>query len=124
MRILLADDDPTWRALCARMLARQPAFVVTTAEDGAEAWRLLDDPARSFDVLFLDLVMPHVDGFELLRRIRENACLRSLAIVLCTASADRASVVKAAQLGARHYLVKPCTPETLFAKLASLPPVS
>lgn len=120
MRILLTDDDPTWRAMFTRMFARQAGFVVTTAEDGAEAWKLLHNPARSSDVHFLDLTKPRIDGLELLRRIRENACLRSLAIVLCTAAADRASVVKAAELGARHYLVKPCPPEKLFAKLASL----
>lgn len=117
MRILIADDDPVSRGVLTKILAKQPEHAVSVAEDGAAAWSLLDDPARSFDVLFLDLTMPRLDGFALLKRIRENPMLRSLDVVLCTASSDRATVVKAATLGARHYLVKPCTEPLVLAKL-------
>lgn len=117
MRCLIADDDPVSRTTLAKILSTFPTQTTTTVEDGAAAWALLDDPARSFDVLFLDLSMPRLDGFELLKRIRENQLLRSLQVVLVTASNDRATVIKAAQFGARHYLVKPCTLEVVRAKL-------
>lgn len=117
MRILIADDDPVSRGVLTKILAKHPEHSVTSAEDGAAAWSLLDDPARSFDVLFLDLTMPRLDGFTLLKRIQENPMLKSLEVVLCTASSDRATVVKAAQLGARHYLVKPCSEALVLGKL-------
>ena len=120
MRILIADDDPVSRTVLVEILHRQPGVTVTIAEDGAAAWTLLDDPARSFDVLFLDLSMPKLDGFHLLRRIRDHQFLKSLEVVLCTASNDRGTVIKAASLGARHYLVKPCTEKVVVAKLRQL----
>lgn len=117
MRFLIADDDPVSRTTLAKILSTFPGQTTTTAENGATAWALLDDPARSFDVLFLDLDMPRLDGFELLQRIRENPLLKSLEIVLVTASNDRATVLKAVQCGVRHYLVKPCSLELVRAKL-------
>jgi two-component system, chemotaxis family, chemotaxis protein CheY len=123
MKILIADDDPVSRAVLAKIIATQPDHQVTLAEDGREAWTLLDDPGRSFDVAFLDLSMPKIDGFELLRRIRSSPLLKSTEIVVCSGSNDRASVVKAAELGARHYLVKPCVAAAVLGKLQMLQPV-
>lgn len=118
MRILIADDDPVSRAVLAKILSLHEEHSTTVVEDGAAAWSMLDDPGRSFDVLFLDLNMPKMDGFELLKKIRDNRLLlKSLEVVLCTSSNDRASVIKAATLGARHYLVKPCTEAVVMAKL-------
>ena len=122
MRILIADDDPTSRTLLTKIISILPEHSVTAVEDGSAAWQLLDDPGRSFDVLFLDLNMPHVDGFELLGRIRQSPNLKSLEVVLVTAATDRATVIKAAQLGARHYLVKPCSIAAVAAKLKQFQP--
>ncbi len=122
MRILIADDDPVSRTVLEKILTAQPEHTVTVADDGVAAWELLDDPGRSFDVAFLDLSMPKMDGFALLRRIREAPLLKSLEVVLCTASNDRATVVKAVQSGAKHYLVKPCTEAVVLAKLRQLQP--
>jgi CheY-like chemotaxis protein len=123
MRILIADDDPVSRTVLAKIISAHPEHTTTTVEDGAAAWGLLDDPGRSFDVLFLDLSMPKMDGFELLKRIRDNRLLlKSLEVVLCTAANDRESVIKAATLGARHYIVKPCTEAVVMAKLRQFQP--
>lgn len=121
MRILIADDDPVSRAILAKILEMEPEQHQTSAaQDGEQAWALLDDPGRSYDVLFLDLSMPKMSGFELLRKIRQSPLLKSLEIVLCTAAHDRATVLKAVQSGVRHYIVKPCTPEVVFGKLRQL----
>lgn len=120
MRILIAEDDPVSRIVLAKILATEPAYRVTLAEDGAAAWALLDDPGRSFDVAFVDIDMPKMDGFELLRRIHEAPLLKTLHVVMCTAANDRPTVVKAAQFGARHYLVKPCTQASVLSKLRQL----
>jgi two-component system chemotaxis response regulator CheY len=124
MNILVAEDDPVSRAVLAKILSTKPEHRITLVEDGAAAWSLLDDPSRSFDVLFLDLTMPKVDGFELLKRIQQSDLLKSLDVVLCTAANDRATVTKAVAMGARHYLVKPCTEALVLAKLQQLNPAS
>ncbi len=124
MKILVVEDEPVSRTALTKILAGQPEHQTTVAENGAAAWEFLDDPGRSFDVVFLDLGLPKLDGFELMRRIRQSPLLRSLEVVLCTASNDRATVVKAAQLGVRHYLVKPCQAEVVLAKLRQLQPAT
>ena len=120
MNILIVDDDAVSRTVLAKILNGIPGVQVTAAEDGTIAWNMLFDPARAFDVVFLDLSMPAPDGFELLRRIREVPSLKSLEVIMCTGSNDRATVVKCAQLGARHYIVKPCTEAIVTAKLKQL----
>lgn len=120
MNILIVDDDPVSLAVLEKILTGQPGVQVTSAKDGTSAWNLLFDPARTFDVVFLDLSMPAPDGFELLRRIREVPMLKALEVILCTGSNDRATVIKCAQLGARHYIVKPCKEEIVVAKLKQL----
>lgn len=122
MRILLVEDEPVSRTALTKILNSQAEHQTTVAENGADAWDLLDDPGRSFDVVFLDLGLPKLDGFELLQRIRATPLLKSLEVVVCTASNDRSTVIKAAQHGARHYIVKPCTPEVVLGKLRQLQP--
>jgi len=119
---MIVDDDPVSRSVLHKILVGNPEHQITVADSGQAAWELLNDPARYFDVVFLDLQMPGPDGFELLRRIREAHTLTSVEVILCTASKDRDTITRVVQLGARHYLVKPCTPEIVQAKLKKLRP--
>ena len=123
MKILIVDDDKTSRELLRKFVSTKTEHQVTTAADGDDAWMLLDDPSRYFDVAFIDLMMPEPDGFELVRRIRASAVHSSLQIVVCTGSNDRATIAKAIQAGVRHYLVKPLTEAVVAAKLRQLVPV-
>lgn len=122
MKILMVDDDPVSRRVLQEILSRRPEHQVTVAEDGASAWALIDDPGRSFDVAFIDLSMPKVDGFVLVQRIRQSAVHANLAIVLCTGANDRPTITKAIQHGVRHYIVKPCSEEVVLAKLKQIQP--
>jgi CheY-like chemotaxis protein len=119
-QILLADDSFVDRTVLATILAGIKDTHVTVAEDGLAAWNLLDDPSRSFDVAFIDLQMPKLDGFDLVQRIHEDPMLKSLHIVLCTVAHDRATVLKAREFGVHHYLVKPCTETAVREKLQQL----
>ncbi len=124
MKILIVDDDPVSRGVLRQILSKQPDHQITVAEDGASAWALLDDANRYFDVAFLDLSMPPPDGFELLQRIRKSPLLHGVEVVLCTGANDRATIAKAIQHGARHYIVKPCTEAVVTAKLEQIRPSS
>jgi CheY-like chemotaxis protein len=120
MKILIVDDDPVSREVLRKIVTNDPAHQATTAVDATSAWTLLDDPSRYFDVAFLDLSMPDVSGFQLLHRIRSNPVLANLEIIICTGSKERDSIAKAVQLGARHYMVKPCTEAVVQAKLQQI----
>ena len=120
MKILIADDDYACRALLAGILSKMPEHQVTIAEDGKTAWEMLDDAGRFFDVAFLDIAMPAPDGLEILKRVADVPHLRSIAVVICTASNDRTTIGKAIAAGARHYVVKPCVEATIVAKLQQI----
>lgn len=120
MKILIVDDDLVSREILRQTVASLGEHQIAVAEDGDAAWRLLDDVGRSFDLVFLDISMPPPDGHEILRRIRASPLLRSLQVVMCTASNDRTTVLASIQLGAQHYLVKPCSAEHVSAKLKQI----
>lgn len=122
MKILIVDDDALSRDILTKFVALAGDHQITVVTGGEEAWTLLDDPSRYFDVVFLDLVMPKPDGFEVLQRIRNQPTLASVEVILCTGSNDRATIAKAIKLGARHYIVKPCTDAVIAAKLNQIRP--
>jgi CheY-like chemotaxis protein len=110
MKILIAEDEALHRDLLGSILAQWPEHQVTLVHDGLAALDLLTDPKKLFDLVFLDLKMPRLGGLELLQRLREGARRRSAKFVICSAVNDRATISKAVLLGARRYIVKPCTP--------------
>jgi CheY-like chemotaxis protein len=117
MNILLADDDKVSRELLRRLLESEPGCVVTTAADGEEAWCLLRDASRRFDVGFFDIIMPRLDGIELLERVRTTPGLRALPVVLCTAANDHPMVENACLLSVSHYIIKPYGKSVVLEKL-------
>ncbi len=102
IRVLVADDEPALRRSCARMLISR-GMHVTTAEDGAKAMELLAE--EPFDVALVDLMMPNVDGLELLDHIRDQHA--DVEVVLMTAYGNVETAVKAVQAGAYNFLTKP-----------------
>ena len=119
MKILIVDDDPVSRRILREILMGEPGHQTTDAADGDEAWTLLDNPSLYFDVVFLDVAMPH-NGISLLARIRESQMLHSLRVVMCTGTTDRETVTKIVQLGTRHFIVKPATAPLVQAKLKQI----
>jgi two-component system chemotaxis response regulator CheY len=120
MHILVAEDDKVSRELLRRMLETEQRHVLVLAADGEEAWKLLSDPASAFGACILDIQMPGVDGLELAGRIRADARLARLPIILCTAANDRATVRRAAGLAVSGYIVKPYTRSRVVEKLAQI----
>jgi CheY-like chemotaxis protein len=129
MNILIAEDEVLHRDLLTSILARWPEHQITLAEDGLAALHLLSDPKRLFDLVFLDVRMPKLGGLELLQRLREGTLRRSAKFVICTAVNDRATISKAILLGAKRYIIKPCTGAVVAETLrqvssSSKPPAS
>lgn len=115
-RILIVDDEPLNIDYLQQELEGSE-FVTLTASNGQEA---LDRVAReSPDLILLDIMMPVMDGFEVLRRLKADAVTRSLPVIIISAASDVSSVVKGIQLGAEDYLPKPFEPTLLRARISS-----
>lgn len=122
MRILVADDNDECRNLLRDMFVSEPNIELAMAHDGAEAWWLLTEPSRRFDLGIFDLNMPKVNGLKLIERIRGSATLARLPIILCTGVSDRDTVGRAARLAITHYVVKPFKPDSMREKIRSCTP--
>ena len=101
-RVLVVDDEPTLRRGLARLLLSRGMEVVT-ADDGARAIDRLGQ--EKIDVALIDLMMPHVDGLELLEYIKTNHA--GIEVILMTAFGDVDTAVRAVRAGAYHFLTKP-----------------
>jgi DNA-binding response OmpR family regulator len=115
--VLVCDDDALLLDLLEYKLKTR-GYNVTRALDGEQAMAKLDE-ARP-DIVVLDAMMPTLDGFEVLRRIKENPRLSSLPVLMLTARKQERDIVAALELGASDYLVKPFNPEELLARLARI----
>lgn len=118
--VLVADDDPLLRSILEHKLTRA-GYQVALAEDGRAALEAAEQLSPS--VIVLDAMMPVLDGFEVLRRLKSDEKLRNLVVVMLTALRRQDDIVGALQLGAADYLAKPFNPDELVARLTRLAPV-
>jgi two-component system alkaline phosphatase synthesis response regulator PhoP/two-component system response regulator VicR len=110
-RILAVDDEPNIVRLIQVNLERQ-GYQVETANNGAQA--LAKIRANRPDLLVSDVMMPEMDGLELVKNIRMDPALESLPIIMLTAKTQDADVMKGYQYGADMYLTKPFNPQELL----------
>lgn len=104
LTVLVVEDFGTMRKAIAKIL-RELGMEIVEAKDGLEALEILDKTA--VDVVFTDLVMPEMDGFELCEEIRRRANLRHLPVIVISTHRDAQYVVEALRRGADDYLAKP-----------------
>ncbi|QOL80375.1 response regulator transcription factor [Pseudooceanicola spongiae] len=112
--ILLIDDDTELTGLLGEYL-EQEGFKVTVAADGERALGRIVD-ARA-DIVVLDIMMPKVDGLQVLRRIRAES---TVPVLMLTARGDEADRIAGLDLGADDYLAKPCSPAELAARIRAI----
>jgi adenylate cyclase len=117
--ILVVDDDQSNRELLARRLARE-GYAVRTAADGEAALELLGQPASPpIELVLLDVMMPGIDGYEVLRRLKGDPVRRELPVLMISALDEVGSVVRCIELGADDYLPKPFDPVLLRARIGA-----
>jgi DNA-binding response OmpR family regulator len=117
MRILVIDDDPGVRVLC-RIAFRTDGDEIIEAASGREGLELLETEA--VDAVVLDVMLPSVNGFEILRRIREDTRMRDLPVVLLSVRVGIQDQIDGWRAGADDYLTKPFSPAALAAKIYEL----
>src|SRR5437764_9035503 len=114
--LLVVDDNELNRDMLTRRLERL-GYDVSSAENGMEALKLLR--AGPFDLLLLDIIMPVMDGFEVLEQLKAEPRLRDIPVIVLSASDQLDHVVKCIQKGAEDYLSKPFSPVLLQARIGS-----
>jgi DNA-binding response OmpR family regulator len=113
-RVLVVDDEPSMRLLC-RVNLNLGGFDVVEASDGATG--LAEAQRSEFAIVLLDLMMPDMSGHEVVRRLREDALTRDVAVVFLSARGTRADLLAGFELGALDYITKPFDPIELVARL-------
>ena len=107
--ILLVEDDPFLIDIYTTKF-KEEGFSVEVANDGEEGLRKLGEGEgeneEKFDLLVLDIVLPHVDGWEILKKIKSNEKLKNLKIVILSNLGQKGEVEKGIKLGATKYLIK------------------
>ena len=117
-RILVVEDDPDIAELVARYLDK--AGFVDRARQRRDARRCRRLRRKPPDLLVLDLMLPHVDGLEVCRRVRANDATAGIPIIMLTARAEESERIVGLELGADDYLAKPFSPNELVARVRAL----
>ena len=113
--ILVCDDDELLVELLSYRLAGR-GYQVLIASDGGTA--VAEAEERQPDAIVLDMMMPVLDGQQVLRRLRADAATANIPVIMLTARRQERDIVDTLQLGADDYLVKPFIPEELMSRLA------
>lgn len=113
-KILIVDDDPLMRRIVAQSLDRA-AYDISEAESGvAGVQTAIEQPP---DLILLDVMMPEMDGFEVIRHLRGHPMTQNVPIILLTALGEMTEKVYGMQLGADDYMTKPFDPRELRARV-------
>ncbi len=117
-RVLIADDEPIVRQLLREILSIDPALSFVEAVDGAKA---LEAARAAYpQLIILDVMMPEMDGLEVCRRLKADAILRAIPVIIITAHFASDSEQTARQAGAEAFVRKPFDEEILLATVARL----
>lgn len=116
-RVLIVEDDPDIAQLVAHYLEKA-GFTTDRVANGRDALDAI--AARLPDAMVLDLMLPHVDGLEVCRRVRANEKTAAIPIVMLTARAEESERIVGLEIGADDYLAKPFSPSELVARVRAL----
>lgn len=119
-KVLIVDDDKFLLDMYS-LKFHELGFAVSSALNGEEALGLLKTGSQSFDCILLDLVMPNLDGFEVLKRIREEKLGENARIVVLTNLGEPADIQKAQQYKIDGYIIKAsATPSEVVEKVKEI----
>ncbi len=116
-KVLVVDDIASNRFILVSHLKKQGISNITEAENGQQALEQLK--TDKFDLVLLDVMMPEVDGYEVLEQMKEDKNLRNIPVIMITALDDMDSTVKCIESGAADYLLKPFNPVLFRARVGA-----
>ncbi|HET8937688.1 MAG TPA: response regulator [Polyangiales bacterium] len=118
LKILVVDDSKVMREMIIACLRGVDGLQFSEAASGLEAIERLS--LGAFDLMFLDLNMPDISGFEVVEFVRSQDTLKDLPIIVVTTRGEEATRTKALSLGASRFMTKPFNPEAVVSELRSL----
>ena len=113
---LVVDDSRAVRMILAKTL-RGLGYEVREAADGGEALAVIAAEKNALKLVLADWNMPRVNGLEMLKQVRQNSALDSLAVVMVTTETEMGQMAAALEAGANEYVMKPFTRDILIEKL-------
>lgn len=116
MKLLVVDDSSTMRRIIKNTLQRLGYEDILEAENGVEAWQLLDT-TEDIKILITDWNMPEMNGLDLVKKVRADDRYGEIPIIMVTTEGGKAEVITALKAGVNNYIVKPFTPQVLKEKL-------
>ena len=116
-RILIVDDEPNI-VLALELLMKKEGYEVHSVDDGEKAFHAVHDLRP--DLVLLDIMMPKMDGYEVCQRIRSDASLMNVRIVMLTAKGREVEKEKGLALGVDSYITKPFSTREVVAKVKEL----
>ena len=111
--VLVVDDTPENLSLMSALLRGE--YTVRVANGGERALRLASESPP--DLILLDVMMPEIDGYEVLRRLKENPATREIPVIFLTARTDADDERRGLELGAVDYVTKPISPAIVMARV-------
>ena len=113
-RILIIEDDPEIQEMLEYAFA-QEGWLLSQAKTGEEGLEFLAKDGA--DCIILDIMLPGMDGFKVLKKIRDIEKFKTTPLIMCTARGEEADIVTGLELGADDYVVKPYSPKVLAARI-------
>jgi len=114
--VLIVDDNQLNRDVLSRRLVQQ-GYTVSVAEDGGKALEMLK--THRYGLVLLDIMMPGMDGYQVLERMKSTEALRHVPVIMITGVDDTSSTAKCIEMGAEDYLPKPFNPVLLKARVSA-----
>lgn len=116
-RILIVDDEPNI-VLALELLMKREGYEIQSVDDGQKAF----DAVREFrpDLIILDIMMPKMDGYEVCQRIRADASLKDISIIMLTAKGREVEREKGLALGADYYITKPFSTREVMLRIKEI----
>jgi two-component system alkaline phosphatase synthesis response regulator PhoP len=116
-KILIADDNQNIRDALTYLLEDE-GYELLLAKDGAETLRKVRDLRP--DILFLDIMMPEINGYDVCRAIKADPLLKDTYVIMLTAKGQVAEQERGKEVGANEYIVKPFSPMEILAKVKTI----
>jgi two-component system alkaline phosphatase synthesis response regulator PhoP len=116
-KILIADDNENIREALTYLLEDE-GYKLWLAKDGAETLKKVREVRP--DILFLDIMMPEVNGYDVCRTIKADAALKSTYVIMLTAKGQVAEQERGREVGADEYIVKPFSPMEILTKIKNI----
>lgn len=113
--ILIVEDDEVTAYMLEFLLHRE-GYTVTKAMDGKQAYQLIDN-SKPFDIVLLDIMVPYINGFELISHIRALPAWNKTPVLMLSGKSQEKDIIKALDSGATDYIVKPFQPGEVLARI-------